>query len=97
MFLKLLLKHDNSDSNIFLLQNLNKHLNSMALISWTTKDQALILISFLRVNKLFYATGSSYPTTQCPQRLALLLQHGSVSKIGQRFKVGSTNPNIFTS
>jgi len=32
--------------------------------------------------------GSSYPTTKCPQRLALLLQHDSVLEIGQRFKAG---------
>jgi len=61
-----LLKHDNSDSNIFLLQDPYKHLSSMTLILWTTKDQALILISFLGVNKLFYVIGSSYSTTESP-------------------------------
>jgi hypothetical protein len=59
MFLKLLLKHNNYDSNILLLQNPNKHLSYMALFLWTTKDQALILISSLKVNRLFYVDGSS--------------------------------------
>jgi hypothetical protein len=62
MFLKLLLKHDNSDSNILFLQDPNRHPSSMALIIWTTKDQTLILISSLRINKLFYVYGSSYIT-----------------------------------
>jgi hypothetical protein len=98
MFLKLLLKHDNSDSNILLLlQDPNKYLSFMALILWTTKDQTLILISSLGVNKLFYVASSSYPTTQCPQKLALLLQHGSVLEFGQRFRAGSTSTIIFTS
>jgi len=66
MILILLLKHDNSDSNIFLFQDPYKHLSSMTLILWTTKDQALILISFLGVNKLFYVIGSSYSTTESP-------------------------------
>ncbi len=38
MFLKLLLKYDNFDSNILLFQDPNKHLSSMALILRTTKD-----------------------------------------------------------
>jgi hypothetical protein len=86
MFLKLLLKHDNSNSNILLLQDPNRHLSSMALILWTTKDQALILISSLGVNMLFYVAGSSYPTIKSSQRLALLFQHGSISEIGQKFR-----------
>jgi len=32
-----------------------------------------------------------------PHRLILLLQHDSVSEIGQRFKAGSANTIIFTS
>jgi hypothetical protein len=97
MFQKLLLKHDNSNSIILLLQDPNKHLSSMALILWTTKDQAFILISFLGANKLFYVVGSSYPTIKCQQRLVLLLQHGSVSEIGQIFRARSTSTIIFTS
>ncbi len=69
MILILLLKHDNSDSNILLLQDLNRHLSSMALILWTMKDQALILIFFLRVNMLFYVANSSYLTTESPQNI----------------------------
>jgi hypothetical protein len=61
------LKHENFDTNIFLLQDLNRQLSSMALILWTTKDQTFILISSLGVNKLFYVTGNSYPTTKSPQ------------------------------
>jgi hypothetical protein len=53
MFLELLLKCDNSDSNVLLLQNPNRHLNSMALILWTTKDQTFILITSLGINRLF--------------------------------------------
>jgi hypothetical protein len=64
-----LLKHDNPDSNIFFLQDFNRHLNSMALIIWTTKDQTLILISFLRVNRLFYVVNNSYPITKSPQNI----------------------------
>ncbi len=64
-----LLKHNNSNSNIFLLQDFNRHLSSMALILRTTKDQALILIFSLGVNMLFYVTGSSYPTTESPQNI----------------------------
>jgi len=33
----------------------------MALIPWTTKDQALILISSLGINMLFYVANNSYP------------------------------------
>jgi hypothetical protein len=69
MILILLLKHDNSDSNIFLLQDPNRHLSFMALIIWPTKDQALILISSLGVNKLFYVAGSLYPTKESPQNI----------------------------
>ncbi len=72
IILILLLKHDNFDSNILLLQDPNKHLNSMALILWTTKDQAFILISFLGslgINKLFYVAGNSYPTTKFSQNI----------------------------
>jgi hypothetical protein len=61
-----LLKNDNFDSNILLLQHPNRHLNSMALIIWTTKDQALILISSIIVNKLFYVASSSYPIIKFP-------------------------------
>jgi hypothetical protein len=64
-----LLKHDNFDSNIFLFQDYNRHLCFMALILWTTKDQALILISSLRVNRLFYVTNNSYPITESPQNI----------------------------
>jgi len=53
MILILLLKHDNYDLNILLLQDFNRHLSSMALILWITKDQTLILISSLGVNMLF--------------------------------------------
>jgi hypothetical protein len=53
MILILLLKDDNFDSNILLLQDPNIHLNSMALILWTIKDQTFILISSLGVNMLF--------------------------------------------
>jgi hypothetical protein len=35
--------------------------------------------------------GNSYPTTESPQRLTLLLQHGSILETGQRFKVGLTS------
>jgi hypothetical protein len=66
MFMKLLLKCDNSNSNVLLLQDLNRHLSSMALILWTTKDQAFILVSFLGVNMLFYVANNSYPTTKSP-------------------------------
>jgi hypothetical protein len=69
MILILLLKHNNFDSNIFLLQDPNKHLHSMALILCTTKDQAFILISSLGVNKLFYVATSSYPKTESPQNI----------------------------
>jgi len=69
----------------------------MALILWTTKDQALTLISFLRVNMLFYVANNSYPTTESPQRLILLLQHGSVSDIGHKFKAKLANTIITTS
>ncbi len=86
MFLELLLKYYNSNSNIFLLQDFNTHLSFMALIVWITKDEALILISFLGVNRLFYVAGNSYPTTKSPQRLTLLLQHGLVSEIGHKFR-----------
>jgi hypothetical protein len=44
MILILLLKHDNYDSNIFLLQGPNKYLSSMALILSTTKNKAFIFI-----------------------------------------------------
>jgi hypothetical protein len=69
MILIFLLKHDNSDSNIFLFQDPNRHLSSMALILWTTKDHALILTFSLRVNMLFYVTGSSYPITESSQNI----------------------------
>jgi len=69
----------------------------MVLILWTTKDQAFILISSLGINKLFYVASSSYPTIECPQKLALLLQHGSVSEIRQRFKARSATTIISTS
>jgi hypothetical protein len=61
-----LLKHDNFDLNIFLFQDPNKHLNSMALILWTTKDHALILISSLGANMLLYVIANSYPTIKSP-------------------------------
>jgi hypothetical protein len=64
MILIPLLKHDNFDSNITLLQDPNRHISSMALILWTIKDQALILISSLGVNRLFYVAGNSYPTIE---------------------------------
>jgi hypothetical protein len=69
MILILLLKHDNVDSNILLLQDPNRHLSFMALIIWTTKDQTFILISFLGINRLFYVAGNSYPTTKSPQNI----------------------------
>jgi hypothetical protein len=59
----LLLMHDNSDSNIPLFQDPNRHISFMALILWTTKDQALILISSLGVNMLFHVADNSCPTT----------------------------------
>jgi len=98
MFLKLLLKHENFDSNNFLLQDPNKHLSSMALILWTIKHHTLILISSLGVNKLFYVVGSSCPTIEFPQRLTLLLQHGSILEIGYKlFRAKLASPNITTS
>jgi hypothetical protein len=97
MILILLLKHDNSDSNILLLQDPNKHLSSMALILWTTKDQAFILISSLGVNKLFYVDGSSYQQQNPHKILTLLLQDGSISQIRQKFKAKLASPNITTS
>ncbi len=69
MILIFLLKHDNSDSNIFVFQEFNSHLIFMALILWITKDQTPILISFLGVNRLFYVVGSSYPTTESSQNI----------------------------
>jgi len=66
MILKLLLKCDNSYSNIFLHQNSNRHLSSMALTIWITKDQSLILIFSLGVNRLFYVVNNSYLTTESP-------------------------------
>ncbi len=69
MLLKLLLKYNDCVSNLFLFQDLNRHLSSMALILWTTKDKSLILISFLGVNRLFYVAGSSYPTTKFPTQI----------------------------
>jgi predicted nucleic acid-binding protein len=66
MILIFLLKHENFDSNILLFQDPNKHLNSTALILWTTNDETLILISSLGINMLFYVVGSSYPTTKSP-------------------------------
>jgi hypothetical protein len=41
----------------------------MALILWTTKDQTLISISSLGVNRLFYVAGSSYPTRKSSQNI----------------------------
>ncbi len=55
----------------FLLQDLNKHISSIALILWTTKDQTFILISSLGINMLFYVTCSSYPTTKSPQNISI--------------------------
>jgi hypothetical protein len=69
MIMIFLLKHDKSDSNIFLFQNPNQHLSSMALILWTTKDQALMLISSLGVKNLFYVISNSYPTTEFPYNI----------------------------
>jgi hypothetical protein len=40
--------------------------------------------------------GSSYSTTESPQKLTLLLQHGLVLETGQRFKAGSTSTINFT-
>ncbi len=97
MILILLLKHDNFDSNIPLLQDRNRHLSFMALILWTTRDQTLILISSLGVNRLFCVGANSYPTTESSQNIIQLLQHGSVSEIRQKFKVESASPNITTS
>jgi hypothetical protein len=65
----LLLKHDNFNFNILLLQNPNRHISFMALIIWTTRDHALILISFLGVNMLFYVADNSYPTTKSSQNI----------------------------
>jgi hypothetical protein len=62
MILILLLKHDNSNSNIPFLQDPNRHIGSMALILWTINDQTFIFISFLRVNMLFHVANNSYPT-----------------------------------
>jgi hypothetical protein len=76
MILILLLKHDNSDSNIFLLQDPNRHLSFMALIIWPTKDQAFILISSLGVNKLFYVATIHTQQKNPHKILILLLQHG---------------------
>jgi hypothetical protein len=69
MILILLLKHDNFDSNISLFQDHNRHLSSMALILWTTRDQAPILISSLGVNRLFCVGGNSYLTTESSQSI----------------------------
>jgi hypothetical protein len=66
MFLKFLLKYNDYTSHILFLQDPNRHLNFMALILWTTKDQSLVLISFLGFNRLFYVAGSSYPPTESP-------------------------------
>ncbi len=41
----------------------------MALILWTTKDKALILISSLGFNRFFYVTSSSYPTIESPHNI----------------------------
>jgi hypothetical protein len=81
MILILLLKHDNSDSNIIFLQDPNKHLSSMALILWTAKDQTLILISSLGVNRLVYVAGNSYLTTESPHNI------NSTTSIWFSFKV----------
>jgi hypothetical protein len=69
MILKLLLKCDNCDSNILLCQDPNRHLSSMALILWTTKDRAFILISSLGVDRLFYVVSNSYPTIGSSQNI----------------------------
>jgi hypothetical protein len=37
-------------------------------ISMDHKGLVSLLISFLRVNRLFHKSGSSYPTTKTPQR-----------------------------
>jgi hypothetical protein len=71
MILMLLLKRDNFDSNIIILLDPNRHLNFMALILWTTKDHALILISSLGVNRLFCVARSSYPTIESPHNINL--------------------------
>jgi hypothetical protein len=64
MFMKLLLKHNNFGSNILLLQGPYRHLNTMVLILWTTKDQLLILISSQGVNKLFYVKWQLIPNNR---------------------------------
>jgi hypothetical protein len=69
MIMIFLLKPDSFGSNIFFLQDPNKHLSSMALILWITKDHAFILISSLGVNRLFYVTSSSYPTIESTQNI----------------------------
>jgi len=95
MILKLLLKHDNSYSNIFLLQDPNKHLSFMALILWTTMDQTFIFISSLGVNRLFYVVDNSYPTTKSPQNINLVQSQRLDKNSGQSQPVQtSLLPNI---
>jgi hypothetical protein len=57
---------------LFLLQDPYSHLSSIVLILRITRDQSLILISFLRVTGCFIWDGSSFLTTESPQKLTLL-------------------------
>jgi hypothetical protein len=51
---------------LFLFQDPYKHLSSIVLILWTTRDQLLILISFLGVNKLFHVKWQLIPNNKIP-------------------------------
>jgi hypothetical protein len=54
---------------IFYFIKILKDLNVVALILWTTKDQAFILIPSHQVNRLFDVVGNSYPITKSPQNI----------------------------
>jgi len=81
---------------LLLLRDPYKHLSYIILILWITRDQSLISISSLRVNRLFHVRwqlipNNKNPTTESPHKLILLLQHSSISEIEQRFKAGTTS------
>ncbi len=51
---------------LFLLQDPYKHLSSIVLILWTTRDQSFISISSLGVNKLFHVKWQLIPNIRIP-------------------------------
>ncbi len=99
--MKLLLKYNNSYSNILLFQNPNIHISFMALILWTTKDHALIYLSSLglfRNQQVVLCSWQFMPNNRIPTQINSITSTWFNLKDSTKFmgKVNKYNHHYFS-